>query len=258
MSMITQQSSEVTGQRDLATWTDTRLLRALTELANARDDTGASRFLRLYPDFLAAEKADGSRRQEIAAKLPHSDVIKQVSKVLFRTPAHGVRHLGELLSEIWWGTVVGASMLFAFLIIDDLDEAVRIALLVRVTGENGNTSLLEHYSFLSLGIFLEHLRPTWVRRGQFKYEPTTPFQKALYLFWGKSPLAKVCKNPDCPAPFFIARRVQQAYCGDECATPARLEAKRKWWNAKGKQLRERSVGPSEKRERPGISRRTRH
>lgn len=41
---------------------------------------------------------------------------------------------------------------------------------------------------------------------------------------------RYCQNPDCPAPYFIASRKDQLYCGDDCAAPAKRAAKLKWWN----------------------------
>lgn len=43
-----------------------------------------------------------------------------------------------------------------------------------------------------------------------------------------------CKNPDCPAPRFIALRKNQFYCSSDCAG---LIAKRRWWAAHGEKWR---------------------
>ncbi len=39
-----------------------------------------------------------------------------------------------------------------------------------------------------------------------------------------------CRNPECPAPYFLAKRRDQKYCSDICATPAKKAAKLKWWH----------------------------
>lgn len=41
---------------------------------------------------------------------------------------------------------------------------------------------------------------------------------------------RICGNPQCPAPYFIASRRSQKFCCDACALPAQREYKRKWWN----------------------------
>jgi hypothetical protein len=41
---------------------------------------------------------------------------------------------------------------------------------------------------------------------------------------------KVCANKHCPVPYFISKRKDQKYCSDECAAPAKREAKRRWWS----------------------------
>jgi hypothetical protein len=39
----------------------------------------------------------------------------------------------------------------------------------------------------------------------------------------------MCRNPDCPSRYFIASRKNQRYCSPDCASPAKKEAKLKWW-----------------------------
>lgn len=47
-----------------------------------------------------------------------------------------------------------------------------------------------------------------------------------------------CHNPDCPAPYFLARRKDQKYCerGD-CTAYAQRQYALKWWKEKGEALR---------------------
>jgi hypothetical protein len=55
----------------------------------------------------------------------------------------------------------------------------------------------------------------------------------LVLLWGCLRQAEhlvYCGNPECPAPYFIATRKDQRYCSDDCAAPAKRQAKLKWWN----------------------------
>jgi hypothetical protein len=40
----------------------------------------------------------------------------------------------------------------------------------------------------------------------------------------------VCRNPACPARFFIGNRRDRKYCSDECARPAKRAAKLNWWH----------------------------
>jgi len=39
-----------------------------------------------------------------------------------------------------------------------------------------------------------------------------------------------CENPECAAPYFIARRKDQMFCGEDCA---HLIAARRWWARSG-------------------------
>jgi hypothetical protein len=222
------------GTRNLAGWSEAKLLRALTELANSSGELGAGRYLRRFPDFLPN---DGFIHP-VADTEAKRHAIDAASKVIANTPENRVRHLSNLLPEIWLGTPKGTMILFAFLVIDNLTDAIRVAELLRMETDRGYKTLTGHYSHLPLVDILEHLQPAWSRQGQFKYRGATPLQSALHALWAKSSLAKVCKNPDCPAPFFIAKKTRQQFCGDECAKPSRLEAKMKWWNEHGKRGRE--------------------
>lgn len=41
---------------------------------------------------------------------------------------------------------------------------------------------------------------------------------------------RVCRNRDCPAPYFVAGRRDQRFCSIECATPAKRAAKLRSWH----------------------------
>jgi hypothetical protein len=76
----------------------------------------------------------------------------------------------------------------------------------------------------------------WKRRA-FVYRPQTKLQRALAYLMRNSHKAKICANPDCPAPFFIGVRTNSRYCSDDCVQAIRREAKRAWWGEKGNDWR---------------------
>ena len=43
-------------------------------------------------------------------------------------------------------------------------------------------------------------------------------------------MLRVCRNRDCPAPYFVASRRDQRYCSTECAAPAKRAAKLRSWH----------------------------
>jgi hypothetical protein len=45
---------------------------------------------------------------------------------------------------------------------------------------------------------------------------------------------RTCQNPDCPAPYFIAHRKDQMFCGEDCAHRI---AVRRWWSQHGNKWR---------------------
>jgi hypothetical protein len=77
------------------------------------------------------------------------------------------------------------------------------------------------------------------KRGELMYKPQNDFEKAVYALFRNSKLAKVCGNPDCPAPLFIAQRKSQCYCGEDCAQVYQKEWKRKWWKNRGSSRRQK-------------------
>jgi hypothetical protein len=49
---------------------------------------------------------------------------------------------------------------------------------------------------------------------------------------------RYCANPECPAPYFLAKRRSQKYCTQECALPAQREFKKAWWAEHGENWRQ--------------------
>ncbi len=60
--------------------------------------------------------------------------------------------------------------------------------------------------------------------------PDTPIELAIDWVRRHLLLLRVCRNPDCPRPFFIASAAQQRLCSDACIAVAQKAHKRKWWN----------------------------
>lgn len=60
--------------------------------------------------------------------------------------------------------------------------------------------------------------------------PLTAFERAVYHFQRIAHKAKHCQNPECPAPYFLAKKKGQKYCTEDCAADSQKEYKRKWWN----------------------------
>jgi hypothetical protein len=81
------------------------------------------------------------------------------------------------------------------------------------------------------------LKIDWTR-GTLVPQYDTKFQKACYMLFIKfSAFMRFCKNPDCPAPYFIAKRLTQQYCCQECVNAIQKERKLDWWNRVGSKRR---------------------
>jgi len=48
---------------------------------------------------------------------------------------------------------------------------------------------------------------------------------------------RVCKRPDCPNPYFIARHLRQRLCSEPCNNWAQRNYKLEWWRDKGVEWR---------------------
>jgi hypothetical protein len=78
--------------------------------------------------------------------------------------------------------------------------------------------------------------------------PITPIEAAAFYFQQNARRARRCLNEGCPAPYFLAKKKGQKFCGEECAKPTQREAKRKWWNEnRGKQAIARTKARRRKR-----------
>lgn len=67
----------------------------------------------------------------------------------------------------------------------------------------------------------------------------TAFQQVVVFLLGWAEKTSICQNPDgCPAPYFLATRRGQKFCGEECTKPASRNYKLRWWQRNGKAWRE--------------------
>lgn len=52
-----------------------------------------------------------------------------------------------------------------------------------------------------------------------------------------SELTRFCENPECDAPYFIAKKRNQKYCSELCVGFGQREHKQRWWAEHGKKWR---------------------
>jgi hypothetical protein len=71
----------------------------------------------------------------------------------------------------------------------------------------------------------------------FIWEPPTRTERFLLALTKWAELLTYCRNPDCPAPYFIASRRGQDYCSRECGKVGQRESKRRWWRKNGRRVR---------------------
>jgi hypothetical protein len=69
------------------------------------------------------------------------------------------------------------------------------------------------------------------------YTALDDFQASIYELLRVSRFAKVCAGPGCPAPYFIADKIIQQYCSDECKYEARKEIQKAYWERRGSRVR---------------------
>jgi hypothetical protein len=59
--------------------------------------------------------------------------------------------------------------------------------------------------------------------------PETPIELAIDCVRRNLLMLRVCRNIDCPRPFFIASTAQDRFCSDGCVAIAQKSHKRRWW-----------------------------
>jgi len=61
----------------------------------------------------------------------------------------------------------------------------------------------------------------------------------MLLSFEKRERVRICQNPECAAPYFIARRKDQRFCSEDCSH--RIAARR-WWSEHGNEWRQGRMG----------------
>ncbi len=218
--LLLMNSSKDRASKTLAEQTAERKpnLAALAELANLQDDrVSFERFARRWPEFNAGDVGPGWWASIVQTTIP--GFLPPQFADLYRRR--------ESLRLVWRGD---SEMLGALLIPEtppyELPVEEREAFFEKKDAE-GRT--------IELGKPLP-VTFDW-QRGKITYKPRTEFESALYALFRQSSLAKVCANPECPAPHFIAGKTAQRYCGDACAKVFQREWKRRWWKEQGSKWR---------------------
>lgn len=194
---------------------------ALVELANLRDDPVAfERFARRWPLFAPIDdhpsEPDGYQTEymgfpygEHPNRLPPS-----LSKRFLLT-----WQLREALRRIWRG---------------DSDKLTEVLL------PTPHEMMMDESEWASA--WNPQLKLDW-QRAEFVYIPRGEFQAALYELFRRSAFVKLCANPNCPAPYFIADKTTQRYCSESCAEVLQTAYKLQWWKEHGSvRRRKRSRG----------------
>ncbi len=81
--------------------------------------------------------------------------------------------------------------------------------------------------------------------------PPDPLSQVFSYFTESTDRARYCANPDCLAPYFLAKRRTQRYCSDACSKPAQQRFKREWWAEHGKAWRKARKASAKKSQRKG-------
>jgi hypothetical protein len=89
------------------------------------------------------------------------------------------------------------------------------------------------------------------KRGELRlaFSPGNDFRTAIYGLLKVSRFAKECANPECPAPYFIAKKIIQQYCGDDCKHAARKKLQNAYWARSGSKVRKERMRKSKGRKR---------
>jgi len=197
-------------------------LKALTELANLRDDPrDFERFVKRWPKFVLVLDQDLPGLSLGTGDIPNRLYL--------------IRERREAVRSIWRGNSLTLSEL---LLPNEPPEELQDQEAYK--DRDDETSRQTGWNWEP------QVRVDWQRR-EFIYEPRTDFQRALYGLFRQSARAKVCCNLECPAPYFIASKPTQRYCSEACAEVFQRQWKRRWWAEHG--ARRRRSGKRSRRKR---------
>lgn len=124
-------------------------------------------------------------------------------------------------------------------------EILRLRNLLRDAWRGGPTANQSIEELLSFSSQLRSVSCDW-RRASIVFSPLNEMQAACYALLLNANRARFCANPDCPAPYFVAKRATQRYCSPDCLKPFQKQWKLDWWNRQGKARRTDASAKSRK------------
>ena len=89
-------------------------------------------------------------------------------------------------------------------------------------------------------------------KGRIEFKPGNIWNAVCVLFLNDYAAGRtaICKNPGCPAPFFIKSRRSQKFCGEDlCGDYGRRQIANKWWDAHGDAWREKRLKQAKRKAR---------
>lgn len=103
------------------------------------------------------------------------------------------------------------------------------------------------------------LKPTPSERGIILYaKDSWNLIRAAFLLDYKQGRMRICQNPECPAPYFLAKRKTQRYCErGACTAYAQRRYALGYWNRKGRQQRAKLKASTRRAKRYFVRRRGR-
>jgi hypothetical protein len=118
-------------------------------------------------------------------------------------------------------------------------------------------SALVREVFRLIGLYLQGDDPDFLFRGGYAAEYMDEdarrgidgFCLALIRAFHALDRMRYCLNPECPAPYFFAKKRRQRYCTEECAGAGQRELKRAWWAEHGDAWRKAREASSKKSRR---------
>src|SRR5215216_7331050 len=189
-NLTSMKSCKMKNSQNLANISAAQAKQFLAELANVERD-GMNRFLRRYGRMLPDQFSSGNLDE--AAIQAQSDRVVKEDRLTFRIEGiltHNVLSLRTVVRKVWVEPDLRTKRYGVFLL----------------------WKWAMYPGFLDGAYIGVPSMPTTL-------PPPTLFEQSLQYLLDAADLAHYCSNPDCPAPYFFARRRSQRYCSDACAIP---------------------------------------
>jgi hypothetical protein len=219
-------------QKNLVTISKARIERLLREWANLPGEWPMEEGDLQYKNFFG-EKDHKGALDRLLARYPELDWEN--------SDPHGILLMRELLRKLWRTRDARYADWYVFKFRDQAQKMGERIRLVRSGSGFSPLPLVIPATLQEVKWMIEHSDPSEL----------TPLEIVGQYLSNIEKWMRVCSNPECVSPFYIARKRASKYCSADCALPAQRASKLRWWRENRREKPRKSKG-KKRRPVPGL------